>query len=211
MQTAPSCSTCRCAAASPVPVPRRRRPYGAARAQRGAALVVALILLIVITLVGFAAVRGTILQQKMASNLYDREIAFQSAEAALRVAQQRILTHPGEIARNCQAGVVCEGNPFDDPNLDKDKIVTVSEGSASGQFSASSVASGQPQYVVESMGGWSDPDSDTGFNQSANAAQYGAQGKSSTATFYRITARSGDPSTVDNRAVVILQAMVKQN
>ncbi|HET6805379.1 MAG TPA: PilX N-terminal domain-containing pilus assembly protein [Frateuria sp.] len=191
---------------------RHSRARSAGRRQRGAALVIALILLIVITLVGFAAVRGTILQQKMASNLYDREIAFQSAEAALRVAQQRILTHPGELARNCQAGgVVCEGNPFDDPNLDQDKIVTVPEGTASGQFSASSVASGQPQYVVENMGSWADPDSDTGFNQSANAAQYGAQGKSSTATFYRITARSGDPSTVDNRAVVTLQAMVKQN
>ena len=72
--------------------------------QRGVALVVALLLLVVITLVGLAAVRGTIMQQKMASNLFDRQIAFQSAEAAMRAAQARIAGNPGDIARNCQAG-----------------------------------------------------------------------------------------------------------
>ena len=57
--------------------------------QRGVALVVALLLLVVITLVGLAAVRGTIMQQKMAANLFDRQIAFQGAEAATLPATAR--------------------------------------------------------------------------------------------------------------------------
>ncbi|MDO1527501.1 PilX N-terminal domain-containing pilus assembly protein [Fulvimonas sp. R45] len=179
-------------------------------------MVVALLLLIVIALVGLAAIRGTILQQHMAANQYDRQVAFQNAEAALVVAQNRILTDPTLIARDCQGGgVVCQGDPFSDPNLDKTKIVNVpaSAGTSASAtaFTVGTVSTGQPQYVIENMGNWLDPSSDTGYNQTANAAQYGAQGTSSTAQYYRITARSGDPDDVGDRAVVTLQAMVKQN
>lgn len=187
-----------------------RRPHASHR-QAGVALVVALILLVVITLVGFAAVRGTLMQQRMSANLYDRQIAFQNAEAAMRAAQARIVANPGDIARNCQAGgVVCQADPFNDPNLDTSKIITVGQGTGSGQFTASSIASGQPQYVIENMGNWYDPNTSTGYNQSANAHNYGAQGVSTTAVYYRVTARSGAPATTGNRAVVTLQAMIKQ-
>lgn len=190
---------------------RRRSGYrlGAARAQRGVALVISLILLVVITLVGFAAVRGTIVQQKMASNLYDREVAFQSTEAAMRAAVDQISGSPGIIAQNCQlGGVTCLANPFDDPAL-AGNIQTVVAGTGNGQFQVGSVAASQPQFIVESMGNWVNPTTSTGVGQTANSKQYGAQGNTTTATYYRITARSGDPATVGNRAVVTLQAMVK--
>lgn len=202
--------------ALPAVAPSPRRPIPAVhglpqlpRAQRGVALVVALILLIVITLVGLASVGGTIMQNKMAANQYDRQVAFQSAEAALRVAQQSILDHPNQVARNCRAGgVICLSNPFTDPNLSSSKVQTV----PTSEYQAGNVASGQPQYVIESLGNtWINPETDTGYNQTANAVQYGAQGMSSTATYYRITARSGDPSKVGDRAVVTLQAVIKQS
>lgn len=194
---------------------RQRRPYRAAvpggAAQRGVALVVALILLVVLTLVGFAAIRGTLIQQKMASNQYDRQIAFQSAEAALRAARLRISGNPADIARNCRTGgTVCLSNPFNDANLPANSIHEVSEGTAAGQFSASALAASKPQYVIENMGNWADPESDTGFDQSANAYNYGNSGGSTTAVYYRITARSGDPAQVGDRAVVVLQSIVKQ-
>jgi type IV pilus assembly protein PilX len=182
-----------------------------ARHQRGVALVVALLLLIVITLVGLAAVRGTIMQQRMASNQFDRQIAFQSAEAAMRAAQARVAANPDDIARNCQAGgVYCQGNPFDDPNLDTGKIITVTSGTGAGQFTKSSLAASQPQYVIENMGNWYDPSTSTGYGQSANAHNYGAQGTSTTSVYYRVTARSGNPAEVGDRAVVVLQSMIKQ-
>lgn len=179
--------------------------------QRGIALVVALVLLVIITLVGLAAVHGTIMQQHMAANQFDRQVAFQSAEAAMRAATARIAANPGDIARNCQAGgVVCRGNPFDDPNLDASKIITVVSGADAGQFDAGGLAASQPQYVVENMGNWYDPTTSTGYGQSANAHNYGAQGTSTMAVYYRVTARNGDPSLIGDRAVVVLQAMVKQ-
>src|SRR6476469_8159831 len=52
--------------------------------QRGAALVVVLILLLVTTLLGLASLRGTLLEERMSANLYDRGLAFQAAESALR-------------------------------------------------------------------------------------------------------------------------------
>jgi type IV pilus assembly protein PilX len=62
---------------------RRRRPPSAARS-KGAALVVVLILLLITTLLGLASLRGTLLEERMSANLYDRGLAFQAAEAALR-------------------------------------------------------------------------------------------------------------------------------
>lgn len=184
---------------------------GAPAAQQGVALVVALILLVVLTLVGFAAIRGTLMQQKMAANLYDRQIAFQSAEAALRAAKLRIVGNPSDIARNCRTGsTVCLSNPFNDAGLPSGSIHDVSDGTAAGQFSASAMAADKPQYVIENMGNWADPESDTGFDQSANSYNYGNSGGSTTAVYYRITARSGDPAVVGDRAVVVLQAIVKQ-
>lgn len=52
--------------------------------QRGAALVVGLVLLVVVTLVGVGAMQTTTLQEKMAGNLRDSNLSFQAAEAALR-------------------------------------------------------------------------------------------------------------------------------
>lgn len=170
---------------------------------------VALLLLVVIALVGLAAMRGTIMQQKMAANQYDRQVAFQSAEAALRAAEQRILSNPGDVARDCRpGGVACTANPFDDTGV---KIMNVASGTGTGQFTIGAQSLTQPQYVIEDMGSWYDPSSDTGFNQTANSAQFGVQGLSSTAEYYRITARSGDPSQAGSRAVVTLQAIIKQD
>ncbi|OZB36866.1 MAG: pilus assembly protein [Halothiobacillus sp. 14-56-357] len=171
------------------------------------ALVVALVLLVVVTLVGLAAIRGTTMQQQMTSNFYDREIGFQSAEAGLRVADATISTSAAVIARNCgSGGVQCLANPFTDATLPANSIQTV----PAGQFDPGALGAGEPQYVIENMGAYPDPNSNTGFNQTANGNQYGVQGASTTAVYYRITARSGDPANVGDRSIVTLQTMVKQ-
>lgn len=184
------------------------------RAQLGIALVVALILLVLITLVGLAAMRGTIMQQRMAANLYDREQAFQSAEAAMRAAAAQIPTDSSIIWHNCQdASVVCQPNPFDSSGANpapSSAIHTLATGTGTGQYTASATAYGQPQFVVENMGNWVDQSTNTGFGQTGNSRNYGVQGASSTGVYYRITARSGDPAVVGDRAVVTVQAVFKQ-
>ena len=59
--------------------------------QRGVALVVVLILLLIVTLLGLASMRGALLEERMSGNLYDRSLSFQAAERALREAQERIV------------------------------------------------------------------------------------------------------------------------
>lgn len=175
------------------------------KTQRGIALVVALVLLIAVTLVGLAAIRGTSLQEKMAGNLQDRNIALQNAEAALRVAANRIAATNAVIWRNCAiAGTVCDANPVAAADA-ANAWQTV----ATGDYTKSSVAFSQPEYVVENMGLWPDPDSTTGVQLSGSAGQYGAQGTSTTVNYFRVTARSSAPAASGDRAVVTLQAWVR--
>ena len=60
--------------------------------QRGAVLLVALIMLLLLTVLGAAAMRDTNLQERMAGNMRDQSLAFQAAEAALRFAEQEVKT-----------------------------------------------------------------------------------------------------------------------
>jgi type IV pilus assembly protein PilX len=52
--------------------------------QRGAALIVAMVMLLAMTLLGVTAVRNSTLQERMAGNLRDSNLSFQAAERALR-------------------------------------------------------------------------------------------------------------------------------
>ena len=52
--------------------------------EQGVALIVALVLLLVITLLGVAGVQNVTLEEKMAGATWDRQVAFQVAEAELR-------------------------------------------------------------------------------------------------------------------------------
>jgi type IV pilus assembly protein PilX len=195
---------------SRIPV-RRSLPnqFHAPSRQRGVALAVALILLVVITLVGLAAVRGTITQQKMAANFYDRETAFQETEAAMRQAALAIeaTTTAGPAGFfDCSAagGNVCQSNPFTDKNVPSSNIYSVTNG----QYNAGGYVAAQPQYIVQFMGNFKVPTPTVkvigcvgGYNGCQQAPQ--------TADFYRITARSADPTTISDRAYVILQSVFR--
>lgn len=52
--------------------------------QRGAILVVALFMLLLLTIIGLSSMRGTALQESMAGSMRDSSLALQAAEAALR-------------------------------------------------------------------------------------------------------------------------------
>lgn len=56
--------------------------------QQGAALAVGLILLLIITLMGYTGMKGTILQEKMAAGLKNRSMAYAGAQSALRAGEQ---------------------------------------------------------------------------------------------------------------------------
>jgi len=55
--------------------------------QQGLALVVSLIMLLIMTLLAVNSMQTTVLEEKMAGNYKDRNMAFQSAEAGLRAGE----------------------------------------------------------------------------------------------------------------------------
>lgn len=182
--------------------------------QRGAALIVALILLAVITMVGLAAIGTTILQNEAAANQYDRQIAFQAAEAALSQAQVTI-TSTATQATPAPAGIedcstptgvggtptnVCLANPFNDPNVPSADINTV----PASAFSTGPGAAMPPQYVIQYMGLYLAPKPPN--TQIGGCQQQGCQQTLPNAGYYRITARSGNPTEVEGRAIVTLQS-----
>ena len=68
-----------------------RQPLtGLQRQQRGAALLVTLVMLLVMTVLGTHSMQGSTMQQNMATKMEDRNRAFQSAERALREAESHI-------------------------------------------------------------------------------------------------------------------------
>lgn len=58
--------------------------------QRGMVLIVAMIMVLLMTIVGLAAIRGSGLQELMAGNMRDMQLRFQAAEVGLRVGETRV-------------------------------------------------------------------------------------------------------------------------
>ncbi len=183
--------------------------------QRGAALAVALVLLIVITLIGLGAARMSTSQERMTANFYDREIAFQNTEAAVR---EGALTIPSSLMRDCDPVITspdesagdppCSANPFDELDLsDPDGLIqsaTQHDGSRDPDPAKST------QYVVDNLGEWQGGVASTGYDQTANSAQYGQEDTGATVTYYRVTGRNGKPSDIGERAQVVLQAIYRK-
>ena len=59
--------------------------------QAGAALIVVLVMLIVLTMLGITGAKQTAMEERMAGNFRDQQIGFEVAEAALRVAEDTVL------------------------------------------------------------------------------------------------------------------------
>lgn len=55
--------------------------------QKGAVLIVGLIMLLLLTIIGLASIRGSELQERMAGNTRDKNLAFQAAEAGVRAGE----------------------------------------------------------------------------------------------------------------------------
>lgn len=90
------------------------------QSQRGAVLIIGLVLLLILTTIGMSGVGISSLQEKMAGALRDRQVAFQAAEAALKLGEQFVAdaatlstsTH-GVIDMQPQAGMVDFWETFD--------------------------------------------------------------------------------------------------
>jgi len=175
------------------------------QAQRGVALVVAMVLLLVATLIGLAASRGTVLQERMSSNSYDRSLAFQRSESALRAAEAAISSDASIAALG---GVDCSAAacPIVPANAFTGTSATWRDVPTSFDID-NALTPGVPQYYIALMG--IGPDEGAGQDENA-AANEGIDPALSNVAFYRVTARSGDPTTLGGRSIVVLQTTVKR-
>lgn len=77
------------------------------KSQRGVTLVIVLLLLLVVTILGLTAMRGTVMQERMSGNSASRAIAFQLAEGVLREVEADLAespTRPVMPGAGCSAG-----------------------------------------------------------------------------------------------------------
>lgn len=188
--------------------PRRRCTRQSA--QRGVALVVALILLVVATLIGLSGVRGTNLQERMSANMYDRSLAFQRAEAALRAAEEAItddwqIADLGGVDCSPAANVLCTATPANTFTGTNANWISVDAAHDVNDTKTPDV----PQYFIQFMGTGSS-ESALGLNANADFANYGNSYPPDNVAFYRITARSSRPAETGDRSIVVLQSTVKR-
>lgn len=78
------------------PSPRVHPPGAARRPQQGAALIVTVLLMMVISLLALAAMMRNNLDERMAFNQRDRQLALQAAEAALREGEDAVVARFGD-------------------------------------------------------------------------------------------------------------------
>ena len=116
--------------------------------QKGAALIVGLVMLLLMTIIGLSAMQGTAMQEKMSGNMRDANLALQAGEAGMRYLEDGFL----KSIENLDVG-----KPYD--------IVDTSKG-----CSAAAVPFCQ---VINSSGGSVLPANDTGA-WDAQAISYGS-------------------------------------
>lgn len=127
--------------------------------QTGAALIVGLVMLLVMTVLGVAAMQTSLLEEKMAGNYRDQNLAFQAAEAALRDAEADI-SSSGRIfgltnfAADCTAGLCDATGGLSEVWKDSTKEPNgVALGTYTGAAPLALVAC-QPRYWIEGYQAW---------------------------------------------------------
>jgi len=83
------------------------------RHQSGAALIVALVMLLVMTLIAITASRTSVLQERMAGNLRQDTVAFEGAEATLRIGENWIGDQVGGARPVAVTPTACGSPPCD--------------------------------------------------------------------------------------------------
>lgn len=163
--------------------------------QRGAVLMVALIMLLLLTVIGMAAIRGSTLQERMAGNMRDRNVAFQSAEAGLRAAET-VLNGLGAVpvGKGYGAAVDTPGDPsFWDKTFDwTNKGLQAALGIT--------YVNSQPQYYVETV-------KFTPGTVPGDGVDIVSQSAIDPPTVYRVTSRAEGGSS---DTVVVLQSTYKR-
>lgn len=169
------------------------------RSQQGATLVICMIILVVVTILGVSNIQNVTLEEKMAANVKNRNMAFQSAETALRHAEDYLSNTAVLPAFDGSSG---RFEQFDTDSAKPINWSTTTWTSSAAKYSAPTGHQDEiggvavaPYYVIEKL-------DSLVANVELESGQVADDDE-----FYRITARAvGGSST----AVVILQSIYRR-
>jgi type IV pilus assembly protein PilX len=174
-------------------------PFNIRPGEQGAALVVSLIILVIMTMLGLAAIRGVTQQERMAGNSQSRGVSFQATEKALRDIEEKVESiHPRitQTSGTCAAvsTVMTCGIPSTsaDPRWRDSGFTDWEDWTAVGTGSLAIT----PEYFVEYLG------NTYSCNPNDSAAPINC-------LRYRITVRTGGGAS--GRAQVMLQSIYATN
>ena len=168
---------------------RRHRPQLRSR-QRGAILIISLLLLVVLTVLGITTMRTSGLQERMAGNTRDLNLALQGAEAGLRDGENLIRVQVSRPVATAGAGCVfCQRGALPIAIADETVFDWANEAQEFGTAGARDLMANQldedPRYVVE----------ESAFvRDSLVIGQEATEGRD----FYQVTARSTGASGMAN-------------
>ena len=147
---------------------RSKRVIPPMKQQRGAVLVVSLLLLLVMTVLALGASQTTRLQERMSAGMRDRDLAFESSEAGLRNGE-RIIDSLVVAPSPCTSGrcqvydrsILPASMAFQTPTwwddnawsyiTDETFNTTQHTASSGGLISGSGLTGADPQFVVEEL------------------------------------------------------------
>lgn len=161
--------------------------------QRGAALIMSMIFLLVLTVIGLAGMDVTSLEEKMAGNMRDRNAAFQAAEAALRDAEDFLNSQavlPTFDGTNGFYALTTDGTKnWENVNWASSAAVSSYDGPGFGELNATAA------FIVEDLAAASSSDS----------LEVGVPVDNK--RYYRVTARA---EGLSDKTVVLLQTVYKR-
>ncbi|KAF0193006.1 MAG: type IV pilus assembly protein PilX [Gammaproteobacteria bacterium] len=158
------------------------RPF-LARNEKGSVLIISLLILVVMTLISITSMTTTTVQEKMAGNTRDLNVAFQAAEAALRDGEAFVESIAAVTAFN--GGTT--GLYAKDIEVDPFSSTTWGTSQSRAYTGTLTDASTAPRYIIELVA--------TGTSDPLNIENYGGSSGAAGVNTFRITARATGKTT----------------
>ena len=166
-------------------------------AQRGAILVVSLMLLLVLTIIGVSSMQGTALEESMSYATRDRTIALQSTEAALREAETWIESIASPAALTGSNGLYRRADTIPYYNT---PATWLNANSSNYVTATAPTGSNTAKYMVKETG------LIPGVKGSMNLTGYGENKGSGDVTTFQVTSRGTGGAANEAGAEVILRS-----
>lgn len=167
------------------------------RNQQGAVLLVGLIMILMLSIIGIAAIRGSGMQELMAGNMRDRNLAFQAAEAGLRAGEKILTTTaPAASTFTCASGIgKCTDQNLTTPVTPIARLSDADFKDKSALADVDLKLANKPRYIIELV---TAPIGVAGVT--GDAVDFGSVDEDTTA-YYRITSL-GYGGTVDSQVML---------